>query len=108
MQEEAKTKDELARVRGTVKVAKLVGDEHIQGLLAVSVYDTKPVYVLTNAISQVKWISKERKLYDKTQNKKVPAPFYRLNVINNYNYNMNNVDIANQLRGSYCWDHWMR
>ena len=43
MQEEAKTKDELARVKGTVKVAKLVGNKHIQGLLAVSVYDTKPI-----------------------------------------------------------------
>ena len=108
LQEEVKTKDELARVRGTLKVAKLVGDEKLQGLVAVSLYDTKPVYVLTNAIEQVKWIQKDRQLYDKTQNKKAPPPFYRINIIISYNYNMNNVDIADQLRGSYRWDHWMR
>jgi len=34
--------------------------------------------------------------------------FYCLNVIEAYNYNMNNVDIVDQLRGSYRFDHWMR
>ena len=62
LQEEVSTRGALARVRGTVKVAKLVGDEYIQGLVAISLYDTKPVYVMTNAIEQVKWIKKYREL----------------------------------------------
>ena len=66
------------------------------------------MYFLTNAIEKVKWIAIEQKLYDKAQNKKVPAPFYHLNIVNEYNYNMNNVDIADQLRGTYRWDKWMR
>ncbi len=32
----------------------------------------------------------------------------RLNVINDYNRNMNGADIADQLRNQYQPDHWMR
>jgi len=38
----------------------------------------------------------------------VTMGFYRLNLLDTYNYNMNNVDIADQLAGVYRWDHWMR
>ena len=75
LQEEVSTKEDLARTRGTVKVAKLVGDDCIQGLIAVSLYDTKPVYIMTNAIKKVKWIKKDRELYDKSQNKKLLPHF---------------------------------
>ena len=37
----------------------------------------------------------------------VDAPFYRVNVIDDKNHFMGNVDIADQLRGSYRFDHWM-
>ena len=75
LQEEVSTKEDLAKTRGTVKVAKLVGDDCIQGLVAVSLYDTKPVYIMTNAIEEVKWIKKDRELYDKSQNKKLLPHF---------------------------------
>ena len=41
-------------------------------------------------------------------NKLVEMPFHRLNIYETYNYNMNNVDISDQLQGVYRWDHWMR
>ena len=54
------------------------------------------------------WSRTKRKLFDKSSNTMKNAPFYRLNVINDYNMNMNNGDIADQLRGNYGFDHSMR
>jgi len=34
--------------------------------------------------------------------------YLQLNIIDDYNNNMNSVDIANQLWGHHSWDHWMR
>ena len=33
--------------------------------------------------------------------------FCRLNIVDDYNMNMNNLDIANHLRGNYRFDHFM-
>ena len=100
-------KSELAAARGTLKVAKLVGDPTCE-LVAASLYDQKPVYLLSSSCDSVKWIKKDRKLYHKKEGKKVNVPFYRLNLIDDYNMHMNNVDIADQLRLQYSSSHWIR
>ena len=43
------------RVRGTLKAATLHGDQSIPGLVCVSVYDSKPVYVMSNACTKIEW-----------------------------------------------------
>ena len=48
-------KTELEKVRGTLKVAHLKGDNKITGLIAVSLYDLKPFYMMTNACDKVQW-----------------------------------------------------
>lgn len=101
-------KEDLAKARGTLKVSELVGDEQMKGLVAISLYDSKPVYLMTTASEEIVWVKKERKLFDKNLMELVPAPFFRINVIDDYNHIMGNVDIADQLRGSYRFDHWMR
>lgn len=60
-QDEVTTKSNLEKVRNTVKVAVLKGDEVIKDLVAVSIYDTKPVYLLSNACERVEWVSKEKR-----------------------------------------------
>ena len=44
LQEESQNKAHQEKVRGTVCAAELVGDNDCPSLIAVSVYDTKPVH----------------------------------------------------------------
>ena len=109
MFQDAQTKkEEIQKNRGTLKVAILKGEERLPGLVALSLYDSKPFYFMTNAWSELKWTKKSRKVWSKQHKKKVDVPFYRLNVLDYHNFNMNNVDIADQLKSQYRWDNWMR
>ena len=38
----------------------------------------------------------------------IPAHFYQVNAIDDYNHFVGKVDIVNQLRRSDRFDHWMR
>ena len=57
-------KSDLVQVRHTVKVAVLKGDAVCNDMVAVSIYDTKPVYMLSMACDKVGWVKKEKKVYD--------------------------------------------
>jgi Transposase IS4 len=63
LQEEVKARTEQIKVRGTVKAAVLEGDESCPNLVAVSVYDTKPVHFLSMSCESIEWITKERKVF---------------------------------------------
>jgi hypothetical protein len=102
------TKDMIIKNRGTVMVAKLIGEPKLKDFVAISCYDVKPFYFLTNSWSEIKWIKKTRKVWSSAKKKLVTLPYFRLNVFDVYNHNMNNVDISDQLRNVYRWDHWMR
>lgn len=106
------------QLRGTTKAAVLVGDSGCKDLCAFSVYDVKPVYFMSMAAENLNWKVKERKVYDVTKKKEVKMKFLRTEIQDNYNNNMNSVDIADQLRGSYSfqrftrnrkwwWSYWM-
>ena len=101
------TKAAIEKVRGTLKVARLVGDSGCE-LVAACLYDIKPVYLLSSSCEKVEWVRKTRKLWHKGLQRKVEVPFYRLNLIDDYNFNMNNVDMADQLRLQYKIHNWIR
>lgn len=105
---EMDTPAERALVRGTVKAAVLRGDRDCPDLLAVAVYDQKPVYFLSMCAVEARWIVKERKVFDKQSLQMVPLQFLRLNVNDEYNVGMGDVDVADQLRNQYRCDHWIR
>ena len=107
-QEEKTKKDEVAEAKWTLRVATLKGDPEIQKMVAFSLYDSKPFYFLSNSCSSVRWDKKHRLVYHKDRKKMVSVPFHRLNIIDEYNMNMNSVDLADQLRGVYRWDEFMR
>ena len=108
LQEKKTKKDEIEAVRGTVKAALLSNDSKCPGMVMLSFYDSKPVYILSNACEGIKWTEKKRKVYSKSLNKCTEITFLRPNVIDEYNNGMNNVDIADQLRLIYRMDRWMR
>ncbi len=108
IQEEAKTKSQQDKMRGTTKAAVLTGDPEVPDLLAFSVYDTKPVHFLSMACTGLKWIEKKRRVFNKETSSNVSMAFLRPEVTDMYNNGMNNVDIADQLRGTYRLDRWMR
>ena len=108
IQKEEKNKDRAEKLRGTTMAAKLHNSNACPDLFAVSVYDTKPVHILSTAAECVEWIVKERKVWSESAKSKSMMKYLRLNVIDDYNNRMNATDIADQLRGNYRPDHWMR
>ena len=78
----------------TVKAGVIEGDPNCSGLVCCSIYDTKPVHFLTMASEEIKWITKERDVYDTKKNTKVSMEFYRTNLQDEYNYDMNKIDLG--------------
>jgi hypothetical protein len=107
-QEEIKKKSIEATARGTVKAAVLEGDPDCPNLVAVSVYDTKPVHFISMASECIEWITKSRRMWNKAVQALVSVEFLRLNINDDYNREMNDVDISDHLRTIYEFDHWLR
>jgi hypothetical protein len=107
IQKEEKNINCAEQLCGTTMTAKLLHYAACPDLLAVSVYDTKPVHILSTVAECVKWIVKEREVWSDRIQKKAMMKYLRLNVIEEYNNHMNSTDIADQLRGNYRPDRWM-
>ena len=108
IQEEKKNPSEIRAVCGTVKAAVLDGDTALPDLVAVSYYDQKPVHFLSTICESIKWIECTKKIYCVESEQMEILKFLRLNINDDYNNDMGGVDIANQLRNYYRFDHWMR
>jgi hypothetical protein len=108
IQKEEKNLKMAELMRGITKVARLTGSTKCLDLLAVSLYDTKPVHLLSTTAQEVRWMEKQRGEWRASAQKKAMMKYLCLNVIEEYNMNMNATDIADQLRGNYRPDHWMR
>ena len=105
---EEKNVKEAMKLRGRTAAARLVNSTDCPDLFAVSVYDTKPVHMLSTVEESMFWVLKKRKVWSAVHREIREIGFLRLNFIDNYNNNMNSTDIADQLRGSYRPDRWMR
>ena len=108
MQEKVTTKQDVLKNKGTVKAAILVGDSKCTDLVTLSFYDSKPIYFITNACDKICWVRKNRKFWHQQKGRQVNVPFYRLNIVDEYNAGMGNVDIADQLRLQYRIHYWIR
>ena len=86
-----------ARAKGTLLKASLLNGTF--GVFVASVYDNKPVHILTTAYTDSGWIMKERKWYHSGE---VSIRVYRrLLLIDLYNQFMDGVDLKDQLSWYY-------
>ena len=85
-----------------------MGDDGVPCLVASSVYDTKPVHYLSMISCRIEWLEVKKKVWNVDTCEYEEIKFLRLNFINNYNFTMGHVDVADQLRGNYRMDRWVR
>ena len=64
VQQELTNQTTIEQVQGTVKATKLEGDPDCPCLIASSIYDAKPVHYLSMITDVIKWIVKERPVYN--------------------------------------------
>ena len=81
IQQEVKIKKKQDKVRGEVKLAVMEGDATCPDVLACSIYDTKPVQIISTVDDNVKWNPTKKKVYSKIEKKTVDMTFHRLNDI---------------------------
>ena len=65
MQEKKTKKEEIQSAQGTVKAALLKNDSRCSGMVMLSYYDSKSVYLSTNAYEKIVWTEKKRKVHSK-------------------------------------------
>ena len=99
-QEEVKNRKKKLEVRGTVKDFMLIGDKGFPKLVASSVYDTNPIHFLCMVCQQLKWIVKEKPVFNVDTGRVDSLRFLRMNTINDYNNTMGHVYISDQLRNT--------
>ena len=108
IQQEKKNPREADAAWGTTKAARLINSKDCPDALCCSVYDTKPVHILSTAAETIEWILKQRKVWSAEEKETVLMNFLRLNLFDDYNDNMNNTNISDQLRNNYRMDYWIR
>jgi hypothetical protein len=99
--QEEKQRRAADQARGTVKAAVLKGDSRSSDLIVASCYDQKPYYMISHSCESVTWTPITKKVWSSTQKTMVDFSFLRLNLSDDYNFEMNNNDIADQLRLVY-------
>ena len=95
-------------ITGTLKGAILTGDVECPELIACLVYDSKRVHFLSTAATEIKWLIKDRKIYDYYVEDRVDVKFLRTNMQEMHNYGMNKIDLGEQYRGHYKMDYCKR
>ncbi len=88
--------------QGTVKAAVVKEDSLSQGLGIASCYNQKPFYMISHSVKSLTQVECKKKIWSHHQKKSVMFKFLCWNLSNNYNYEMNNNDIADQLWLVYC------
>jgi hypothetical protein len=84
------------------------GNPECPNICCISYYDSKDVYFMSTSATEIRWVQKERRVFNKDSQKVVRMKFMQPNIVDNYNNGMNKVDQVDQLRSTYRFDHWTR
>ena len=95
-----KRASEAKRLKGTVKKASLLNGNF--GALAISVYDNKPVHIMTTKERDSPMQTRERRWFE--NGRESLRTYQRLLLIHLYNQFMDGVDLQDQLRWYYRFD----
>jgi hypothetical protein len=106
--QEEKTGRATDAARGTVKAAVLKGDSQLSDLVFALCYDQKLFYMISSRCKSVTWMPITKKLWSTSLQWKVDFTFLRWLMSNDYNFQMNDNDIANQLQLVYRIMHFQR
>jgi hypothetical protein len=95
-------------LKGTTQVARLNLNylDVYPNLKALSVYNTKSVHLMSDAVENVEWIVKKKRLWDSLVQDMRMIGFLWLNMIYEYNNNMNSVGTLDE--GYICNVHLSR
>jgi hypothetical protein len=63
--------------------------------------------MMSTVAETVEWIKKKRSVWSTDAGTKVSIGYLKLNLIDDYNNNMNNIDLADQLHNCYQFNHWL-
>jgi hypothetical protein len=96
-----KTGKAADQARGTVKAAVLKDDSQSSNLVVASCYDQKPFYMISHSCESVTWVPVTKPVWSSALQKNVDLTFLRFNLSDDYNYEMNDNDVADQLRLVY-------
>jgi hypothetical protein len=83
--------------RGTVKAAVLKGDGQSSDLAIASCYNQKPLYMISSRCKSVTWTPITKKLWSISLQWKINFTVLCWSMSNDYNFQMNDNDIADQL-----------
>ena len=108
MFQEAKLGKAAKTASGTVKAAVLRGDSLSLDLVVASCYNTKLFYMILHSCESVGWVPVSKKVWSSTLRQTVDFSFLRWNLSNDYNYEMNNNNIADQLHLVYRTQRFQR
>ncbi len=87
---------------GTAKAAMLKGDSWSSDLIVASCYNQKPFYMISHSCENVSWMPVTKKVWSSNLRKLVDYSFLCWNLSNDYNFEMNDNHIADQLWLVYC------
>jgi hypothetical protein len=84
-----------------MKAAVLKGDSQSSNLVVASCYDQKPFYMISHSCDSVTWVPVTKKVWSSSLKMSVDYSFLRGNLSDDYNYEMNNNDVEDQLHLVY-------
>ena len=107
LQENGKIKKDDMKARVCVKAFVLEKDDDFPKLLALSVYDTNLVHLLSMMSESIHWANKQKNSFNVDANKFAHMDFLQLLNINYYNKVVGGFNLSDQLQNQYDVDAWV-